>query len=142
MNAKELFNLCHAQARNVIERIFGVLKQRSRILLLPPHYQLYFQARIPAALCALQNFIQEIDQNEGAIPTDPYQAAYTPFPSDVNNDDSSGFIAEDEEEEGDSEVKLRRKNIANKMWKSYLNYMATAGTGDGDDDDFFSDLGK
>jgi hypothetical protein len=31
-------------------------------------------------LCALQNFIQEIDHNEGAIPTDPYQAAYTPFP--------------------------------------------------------------
>ena len=25
-NAQELFNLWHAQARNVIERIFGVLK--------------------------------------------------------------------------------------------------------------------
>jgi hypothetical protein len=79
------------RARNVIERIFGVLKQRFRILLLPPHYPLDFQARIPVALCALQNFIQEIDHDEGVIPTDPYQAAYTPFPSDVDNDDPSGF---------------------------------------------------
>jgi len=82
-NAKELFNLRHAQARNVIECIFGVLKQWFRILLLPPHYQLDFQARIPVALCALQNFIQEIDHNEGVIPTDPYQAAHAPFPSDI-----------------------------------------------------------
>ena len=52
VNAKELFNLCHAQAHNVIEHIFGVLKQRFRILLLP-HYPLNFQPRIPAALCAI-----------------------------------------------------------------------------------------
>jgi len=55
--------------------------------------------------------------NEGAIPTNPYQAAYTPFPSDIGNDGGGGFIAEDEEEEN-SEVKLWRKNIANEMWKS------------------------
>ena len=133
MNAKELFNLHHAQARNVIERIFGVLKQRFQILLLPPHYQLDFQARIPVALCALQNFIQEIDHNEGAIPTDPYQAAYTPFPSDIGNNDGGGFITEDEEEEN-SEVKLQRTNIANEMWASYLNYMADTGTGNSDDE--------
>jgi hypothetical protein len=92
VNAKELFNLRHAQARNVIERIFGVLKQRFRILLLPPRYPLDFQPRIPVALCALQNFIQEIDHDEGAIPTDPYQSAYTPFSPDINDDHDSGFI--------------------------------------------------
>lgn len=132
VNAKELFNLCHAQAHNVIERIFGVLKQRFRILLLPSHYQLDFQACIPVALCALQNFIKEIDHNEGAIPTDPSQAAYTPFFSD--NDDSGGFISEDDEEEN-SEVKLRRKNIANEMWRSYLNYLADGGTEDSEESD-------
>jgi hypothetical protein len=90
-------------------------------------------------LCALQNFIQEIDHDEGVIPTDPYQAAYTPFPSDVDNDDPSGFIAEDEEEEN-SEVKLWRKNIANEVWRSYLNYMVDRGTRNSDDN--FSDLGE
>jgi hypothetical protein len=107
----------------VIERTFGVLKQRFRILLIPPHYSLDFQARIPAALCALQNFIREFDADEGAIPTDP-QAAYTDFPSDIDNDHDSGFITE-EDDEGNSEVKLRRAHIANEMWKEYLNYIAT-----------------
>ena len=71
-----------------------------------------------------------MDHDEGVIPTDPYQAAYTPFPSDIDND-GGGFIEEDDEEDN-SEVKLQRKNIANEMWKSYLNYMADTGT----DDDF------
>jgi len=57
MNKEELFNLCHASARNVIERIFGVLKWRFRILLLAPEYGLDVQAQIPTALCAIHNFI-------------------------------------------------------------------------------------
>ena len=134
VNAKELFNLRHAQARNVIEHIFGVLKQRFRILLLPPHYPLEFQPRIPAALCALQNYIQEIDQDEGEIPTDSQQAAYEPFSSDVSSGESDygGLITD--EEEGSSEIKSRRMNIANEMWVSYLQYTADSES-DGDDDD-------
>ena len=103
-NAKELFNLHHAQARNVIERIFGVLKQHFRILLLPPHYPLDFQPHIPVALCALQNFILKTDSNEGTIPTDPYQSAYTPLPS---NADNGGFIIDDNYD-GNSEVESHR----------------------------------
>ena len=109
-----------------------MLKQRFRILLLPLHYPLAFQSRIPVALCALQNFIQEIDHDEGAIPTDSFQSAYTPFSPDIYDDDS-GFIAEDDDE-ANSEVKLRRINIANEMWDSYLNYMADGETGSSDDD--------
>lgn len=130
VNAKELFNLRHAQARNVIERIFGVLKQRFRILHLPPHYPLDFQARIPVALCALQNFIHEIDHDEGALPTDPSQSTYTPFSTNI--DDDHGFIEEDDDG-ANLEVKQRRINIANQMWESYLNYMANTETGDSSD---------
>jgi hypothetical protein len=36
--------------------------------------------------------------------------------------------------EANSEVKLRRANIANEMWESYLNYMADAETGSSDND--------
>jgi hypothetical protein len=136
VNANELFNLRHAQARNVIERIFGVLKQRFRILLLPPHYPLDFQPRIPAALCALQNFIREIDQDEGEIPMDSYQQPFEPFPSDVNNNQNDGFIMDIDE--GNSEVKLRRMNIANEMWESYLQY--TASTDSEADTDASDDL--
>ena len=116
----------------MIEHIFGVLKQRFWILLLPPRYPLNFQPRIPAALCALQNFIQEIDQDEGKLPTDSYQAPYEPFPSDVNSDrDDGGFIIDDDE--GNLDFKLHRMNIANEMWESYLQYTTE------DDDDSLSE---
>ena len=132
MNAKELFNLCHAQAHNVIDHIFGVLKQHFQILLLPSHYPLAFQSHIPVTLCALQNFIQEIDHDEGAILTDSYQSSYTPFSPDIYDDDS-GFIAEDDGK-ANSDVKLCRINTANEMWESYLNYMADGEAGSSDDD--------
>jgi hypothetical protein len=104
-----------------------------QILLLPPHYPLDFQPCIPVALCAAQNFIQETDPKEGPIPTDLYQSAYAPLPSDVDNDHDSGFITEDDDN-GNSEVKMRRINIANAMWESYLNYLANAGIVDSDSD--------
>jgi hypothetical protein len=33
VNAQELYNLRHASARNVVERIFGVLKERFEYVL-------------------------------------------------------------------------------------------------------------
>ncbi|KAF7367159.1 Transposon en spm sub-class [Mycena sanguinolenta] len=43
-NPQELFNLRHAQARNVIERIFGVLKSRWGVLRAPLKYDMEIQA--------------------------------------------------------------------------------------------------
>jgi hypothetical protein len=60
-NKEELFNLRHAGLRNVIERAFGVMKRQWRILVIPPEYDLDTQAHIPAALCAIHNFIQILD---------------------------------------------------------------------------------
>ncbi|KAF4616740.1 hypothetical protein D9613_008850 [Agrocybe pediades] len=61
-NPQELFNLRHAQARNIIERIFGVLKKRWDILNRPPQFSMDIQAKIPPALAAVHNFIMEIDR--------------------------------------------------------------------------------
>jgi len=63
-NPKELFNLRHASARNAIERIFGILKRRFRILHLPPEYSMSIQALIPPALAALHNFIWQHNPDE------------------------------------------------------------------------------
>ena len=90
----------------------------------PSHYPLDFQPCIHVALCALQNFILKTDSNEGAMPTDPYQSAYTPLPSNADNDNDGGFITDDNYD-GNSEVS---------MWESYLEYMANGGTVDSDDD--------
>ncbi|EGO00180.1 hypothetical protein SERLA73DRAFT_52713, partial [Serpula lacrymans var. lacrymans S7.3] len=52
-NPREYFNLQHASARNVIERIFGILKWCFHVLVLPPEYDMAIQARIPPALCMI-----------------------------------------------------------------------------------------
>ena len=56
-NAKELYNLWHASARNIIEWIFGILKRRFWILTIPPESSMAVQAHIPPALCTIHNFI-------------------------------------------------------------------------------------
>ena len=48
----------------MIERIFGVLKRRFRILLLAPEYKMEIQSRLPAALCSLHNFIRTHDADD------------------------------------------------------------------------------
>jgi DDE superfamily endonuclease len=57
-NPKELWNLRHASLRNVIERIFGVLKKRFPILDTSRRFPLATQFRLVHALCAVHNFIR------------------------------------------------------------------------------------
>ncbi|XP_058084580.1 uncharacterized protein LOC131232367 [Magnolia sinica] len=57
-NNKELFNYRHAQLRNVIERSFGLLKNRSPILRTPPQFKFITQVKIVIAYCVLHNFIR------------------------------------------------------------------------------------
>jgi hypothetical protein len=62
-NAKELYNLRHAQQRNCIERIFGVLKKRFPILVSSPEYPFSCQVKLVDALCALHNIIMGSEQD-------------------------------------------------------------------------------
>lgn len=56
---KETFNHAHAKVRNVIERSFGVLKMKFRMLLNMPTFPEEKQTRIIVACMALHNFIRE-----------------------------------------------------------------------------------
>jgi hypothetical protein len=72
-NYKELFNFRHAQLRNVIERIFGVMKKHFRVLLLPQEYPIEVQVQLVSALVVMHNFIRVFDPrdeelNENHIP--------------------------------------------------------------------------
>ena len=60
-NDHELFNLRHTALHNIMKHIFGVIKCQWHILNLPPKYSMDVQACIPAALCALHNFINHFD---------------------------------------------------------------------------------
>ncbi|CAN6325257.1 unnamed protein product [Urochloa humidicola] len=75
---KEVFNYFHSSLRNVIERAFGVLKMKWRILLDLPGYPMRKQNKIIHSCMALHNFIREsklrdqdfdmCDQDEEYIP--------------------------------------------------------------------------
>ena len=120
-NKEELFNLCHASARNVIERIFGVLKHRFRILLFCPTFSLNVQAQIPAALCSIHNFILHHDPNEGPLPD--ARDAHT-VDDENNGEEASDVSTQVEEDERHAqwnfnEAKALRDHIAQTMWDSY-----------------------
>lgn len=112
-NKEELFNLRHSSARNAIERIFGVLKRRFRILLIAPEYTLEVQARIPAALASLHNFISIHNPHDQPI------SSTTTGTNNVQmyNDDDDDFTSIGAERDN---TDLRRDRIAQKMWDDYV----------------------
>ncbi|KIM87701.1 hypothetical protein PILCRDRAFT_63771 [Piloderma croceum F 1598] len=64
VNAEELFNLRHSSTRNIIEWIFGILKNWFSILVIAPHYSMDIQAQLAPALAAIHNFIRLYDPDE------------------------------------------------------------------------------
>ena len=53
-----MFNLRHASLRNVIERIFGVLKRKYQILRTPSEYSIETQTRIITVCAGLHNWVR------------------------------------------------------------------------------------
>jgi hypothetical protein len=125
VDREELFNLRHAQARNCIERIFGVVKKRFRILLLAPEYKKDkgLQNRIPCALVAIHNFIRHHDQDEEKLPGSDTNSLLpsagdtsTPLPTPPATQSAAAArrVVDD-----------RRDTIAQAMWDSYQAILAT-----------------
>ncbi|GAA0147370.1 hypothetical protein LIER_36504 [Lithospermum erythrorhizon] len=63
-NARKLFNYRHSSLRSVIERCFGVLKNRFPILKLTHGHPLSVQKSIVIATYALHNYIRQIEQDD------------------------------------------------------------------------------
>ncbi|KAF7368062.1 putative transposase [Mycena sanguinolenta] len=126
-NYKELYNLRHASARNVVERIFGVIKHRWTILTRPPHYDMKVQAKIPSALVALHNFILEHDEedidrwilDEGA--EDNLRGARRAQEIDFGRLSTTGRVSAAEKERAEK----TRDEIAKAMWEDYQEYLDT-----------------
>jgi hypothetical protein len=125
VDREELFNLRHAQARNCIERIFGVVKKRFRILLLAPEYKKDkgLQNRIPSALIAIHNFIRHYDQDEEKLPGSDAISILpsagdnsTPLPTPPATQSAAAARRA---------VDDRRDTIAQAMWDSYQAILAT-----------------
>jgi hypothetical protein len=132
VNKEELFNLRHASARNVIERIFGVLKRRFRILLIAPEYNLEIQARIPAALCTIHNFIRTHEADDPVTEPDRLDDN---VPDDHDHNASAVAAVELDR------PLPKRDEIAQQMWDDYMRIRNERSLGredeSGDDDDEF-----
>ena len=59
-NKEELYNLRHSRLRNVVERIFGVVKARFKILVRARKFKIRAQTRVVSALCVLYNILVNI----------------------------------------------------------------------------------
>jgi hypothetical protein len=127
-NREELFNLRHASARNVVERIFGALKKRFSILTRAPEYDMSIQARIPPSCAALHNFILKND------PTEVNEIANSsegdPNPGNLPPQRTFGILARGPPNTAErARAKAKRNEIAQAMWDSYQIVLAERGEG-------------
>ena len=137
VNREELFNLCHAQAQNVVEHIFGVLKHQFCILLIGPEYDPKIQARIVSSLCTIHNFICIHDPKEGELaePQDPEYGNRGSNAGDEMVTQLQGFDGTKPED-----IVQCRNLIAQAVWDSYqalLQERASSEDNEDDEDDIF-----
>ena len=109
---EELFNLHHASAHNVIKQIFGMLKQKFRILHTAPKYSMSIQARIPVALAALHNFNWKYEESEPDHEQDD--------PIGGGGGDGNGNGDEAAHNDGVDKPNAMRDQIVAAMWTQYL----------------------
>ena len=63
-NAQELFNLRHSSLRTSIERGFGVLKKRFRVLDAKPFWSFETQVKVVLVCCVVHNHIMGVEPND------------------------------------------------------------------------------
>lgn len=116
-NREELFNLRHAQARNIIERVFGILKSKFRILRDVPSFDVPIAASIVISLCAFTNFIKTYDPDDEDYGDDAEEAGSDPTAGSTEVDPAELTLGISPAETQRAEA--RRDNIAQAMWDSY-----------------------
>ena len=121
-NSKELFNLRHASARNVIERIFGIVKKKFRLLSAGASYSVEDQTMMVLAICALHNFVRvhdADDEDAAAMIIDNNEEFGYPEPAELRAYLGTHHISQAENHRAAD----RRDNIAADMWQDYQDYL-------------------
>lgn len=109
---EELFNLRHSSLRTTIERCFGVLKKRFRVLDAEPYWSFKTQVDVVLACCVIHNYIMGVDPVDSIM-------------EEVNED----MWRDQNREVGQSQMEVReenkawvdkRDNISEAMWRDYV----------------------
>ena len=114
-NMKELFNLRHSSLRMEIERIFGVLKRRFKIIRTPPEYSIKTQVLLVLAITALHNYIAQCSSTaefEDGLDDQPEVTDSDGLDTDDSNEQSTAQSVS-------ADMDRFRDNIANRMWIDY-----------------------
>ena len=118
---EELFNLWHSQLRNIVERIFGILKTRFRILTRPWPLKMEAQVWIVSALLILHNLLVNIREERDNEYIDDYLYVENGDDLDDDNCDGIGYHITCEET---NTSKAKRDEIAEAMWEDYCRRRA------------------
>jgi len=113
-NRNELYNLRHASARNVIERVFGVMKRRFKIIREANGYDLKTNAKVMSALVALHNFLRHHDADD--IPE--------PWTEDDDDDNPADNETGATGQAATRRISTLRDGIADAMWEEYSAVIA------------------
>ena len=127
-NKEELFNLRHAQARNCVERIFGVFKKRFPILSKPNEYPYPTQVKLVLALAALHNFIRS---RSGHRETEWWEQLEDKQKDKYSQKESENIDSIDIQSTeylvthglDDIDMRVFRDTLAQRMWTDYIHYM-------------------
>ncbi|KAK5824564.1 hypothetical protein PVK06_019344 [Gossypium arboreum] len=119
-NAKELFNLRHSSLRITIERVFGILKKRFRVLDAEPFWNFQTQVDIVLACCIIHNHIMGVD------PSDLLNQGLFEEP---DSDLIIPTLTKREEREEAREWSAKRDEIAQTMWVDYMTRNIRMGKG-------------
>lgn len=118
---RELFNRNHSSLRNVIERSFGALKKRCKILKRMTNYELNTQAQLVTASCVIHNFIRLNDVDDRIF------GRYANPNCVVGSDSSSSSDDDDDDDDDDGDAPdsedtplmvAMRDHIADMMWSA------------------------
>ncbi|KAF7351974.1 putative nuclease HARBI1-like protein [Mycena venus] len=134
-NREELFNLRHAQARNIVERILGVAKRRFGVFSRAPEYPIEMQSMLIPAIGALHNFLRIHDRTDEAQDLGVHElqregsSSFTDFIQDHAEPrqilpEELGMQINDAE---CTRASNRRDRIAQKMWEDYQAYIVQCG---------------
>jgi hypothetical protein len=116
---EELFNLRHSSVRTIIERIFGIMKRRWRVLTIPLEISVHCQAMLVPALCAVHNFIRIVDPEELECEFPDIMQSYSD--SDWSNlSELTNYLANTAATR--TAVEDIRDSIAQAMWAQYQTY--------------------
>ncbi|KAI0363023.1 hypothetical protein BV20DRAFT_959162, partial [Pilatotrama ljubarskyi] len=135
-NYKELYNLRHATAWNIAERILGISKCKFPLVTLCPEYDERTQAKLVCTMAALFNFVRSSSDSSrmcAAYPNRNHFCTVEGIEVEVNLDLDvpnkqqldemegvlGGHISQVEKDRADA----RHERIAQKMWEDYVTYV-------------------